>query len=223
MPSKTIPSTTVNTLYITIRYPLQLPNTLNNHPSTTIQYLPPPSNTLSDQPILSTIPSTTKHLRHLRAFTTTQDSLRLPGYNPLCTTPAVWYLTVYLVFGIWCWQPKYRQIPGCSTVVAGIFVFWRDLTALTRHVCPNRSARWTDLSIQGCQRYPAGSDAFPYGCQQLPRVFHGIVNRNEFYSQYPVFDGIGVFAGIQNLIRVLHVVVRGYCNTVEYRQILYGN
>ena len=47
-----------------------------------------------------------------------------------------------------------------------------------------------NLSIQGCQRYPAVSDVFPYGCQQLPRVFHGIVNRNEFYSQYPVFDGI---------------------------------
>ena len=27
-------------------------------------------------------------------------------------------------------------------------------------------------------------------CRGSPRVFHGIVNRNEFYSQYPVFDGI---------------------------------
>ena len=26
--------------------------------------------------------------------------------------------------------------------------------------------------------------------QGLPRVFHSIVNRNEFYLQYPVFDGI---------------------------------
>ena len=31
--------------------------------------------------------------------------------------------------------------------------------------------------------YPAMSDAFPYGYQQLPRVFHGIVNRNEFYDR----------------------------------------
>ena len=54
-----------------------------------------------------------------------------------------------------------------------------------------------NLSIQGCQRYPAVSDVFPYACQQfqgLPRVFHGIVNRNQLYSQYPVFDGIeGIF------------------------------
>ena len=27
-------------------------------------------------------------------------------------------------------------------------------------------------------------------CRGSPRVFHGIVNRNELYSQYPVFDGI---------------------------------
>ena len=27
-------------------------------------------------------------------------------------------------------------------------------------------------------------------CRGSPRVSHGIVNRNEFYSQYPVFDGI---------------------------------
>ena len=27
-------------------------------------------------------------------------------------------------------------------------------------------------------------------CRGSPRVFHGIVNRNEFFLQYPVFDGI---------------------------------
>ena len=68
------------------------------------------------------------------------------------------------------------------------------------------------MSIQGCQRYPAVSDAFPYGCKQLPRVFHGIVKRNEFHSQYPVFDGI---EGIGRYSKF----AQGYCNTVEYRQI----
>ena len=63
-------------------------------------------------------------------------------------------------------------------------------------LCPSeKTFKKIVLSIQGCQRYVSSgavSDAFPYGCQQLPRV-------NEFYSQYPGFEG---FAGIQNVISV---------------------
>ena len=55
------------------------------------------------------------------------------------------------------------------------------------------------------------SDVFPNGCQQLLKVFHGIVNKVV----------LRVFAGIQNLIRVFLYGCATDCNTVEYRQ--YGN
>ena len=58
----------------------------------------------------------------------------------------------------------------------------------------------------GCKWYPAVSNVFPYVCQELRWVFIGIVNRNDFYSQYPVYDGIWwvvtVFHGIRKSIRV---------------------
>ena len=63
-------------------------------------------------------------------------------------------------------------------------------------------------------------------CRGSPRVFHGILNRNEFYSQYPVFDGIESICRYSKFDECFHVVVRGCCkllNTVKYRQILYRN
>ena len=79
------------------------------------------------------------------------------------------------------------------------------------------------MSIQGCQRYPAVSDALPYGL----RVFHGIANRNEFYSQYPVFDGVEGICRYSKFDLSVSIWLReGIAiplNPVKYHQILYGN
>ena len=64
---------------------------------------------------------------------------------------------------------------------------------LLLHVHQRKRLKRRYLSIQGCQRYPAVSDVshmVANSCWGSPRVFHGILNRNKFYSQYPVFDSI---------------------------------
>ena len=61
-------------------------------------------------------------------------------------------------------------------------------------------------------------------CRGSPRVFHGILNRKEFYSQYPVFDGTG---GISRYSKFdlsvsiwLHEGIAIPLNTIKYHQIL---
>ena len=66
------------------------------------------------------------------------------------------------------------------------------------------------------------------GCQGLQRIFYRIVDINEFYSQYPVFDGIeGIFWYSKFDLGVSIWLCEGIAiplNTVKYRQILiYGN
>ena len=76
------------------------------------------------------------------------------------------------------------------------------------------------LSCHGYQQYPAVSDVFSYGCHLVPGAFDGTAN-GIFYFEYQVFNGthgICKFIGVQ-----FHVVAKGYCNTVKYRSILYGN
>ena len=80
-----------------------------------------------------------------------------------------------------------------------------------------------NLSIQGCKRYPAVSDVshmVANRCRRSSRVFHGIVNRNEFYSQYPVFDGIEGICRYSKFDLSVSIWLRGgiaiQLNTVKY-------
>ena len=65
-------------------------------------------------------------------------------------------------------------------------------------------------------------------CRGSPRVSHGIVNRNEFYSQYPVFDGIeGIcrYSKFDLSVSMLHKGIAILLNTVKYchKHVLHGN
>ena len=57
-------------------------------------------------------------------------------------------------------------------------------------------------------------------CRGSPRVFHGIVNRNELYSQYPVFDGIKGICRYSKFVPSvsvwLHEGIAILLNTVKY-------
>ena len=83
------------------------------------------------------------------------------------------------------------------------------------------------VKYPGCKGFPAVSNVFRYGCQELRWVFICIVNRNDFYSQYPVFDGsdgISWYSQIYQSVSIWFPMgIAIPLNTVKYHQILYGN
>ena len=66
-----------------------------------------------------------------------------------------------------------------------------------------------------------------YGCQELRWVFIGIGNRNDFYSQYPVYhgsDGISWYSQIYQSVSLWFPMgIAIPPNTLNYHEILYGN
>ena len=80
---------------------------------------------------------------------------------------------------------------------------------------------------KGIQRYLMCSHMVANSCGGSPRVFHGILNRNEFYLQYPEFHGTeGICRYSKFDLNVSIWLRKGIAlplNTIKYHQILYEN
>ena len=74
---------------------------------------------------------------------------------------------------------------------------------------------WVFRVAKGIQWYLMCSHMVVNSCRGSPRVFHGTVNRNKFYSQITQYMPV-----FKIWSECFHMVAWGYCNTNEYRQIL---
>ena len=81
---------------------------------------------------------------------------------------------------------------------------------------------WVFRVAKGIQQYLMRSHVVANSCWGSPRIFHGIVNRNKFYSQYPVFDGIeGIYRYSKFHLSVSIWLHDGIAIPSNNRQILY--
>ena len=127
-------------------------------------------------------------------------------------------LPVYLYFGGIC-SNKHN---GCSRTNG----LWSP--SFVAASCPSektfkKKIIWVFRVAKGIQRYLMRSHMVANSCRGLLRVFHGIVKRNEFYirnTQYLTVWGYLMVFKIWS--KCFHMVARGYCNTIEYCQILYN-